>query len=190
MRIFIDESGNFIVGGGVNRACCVSALVVPETVEPTLTADFLERRALWTTQTEVKGSALTDDQMSDLLSLLQRHDVVAIATVFDVGYQSVKDLEAFRLGQADAFVGGLNAQHHPNIHKALREWRADWLKLSLQLMAQMYTLLLTVADVINLVPNYYAQRLPDTLARFAWVIDPKEVAATRFEKLWERSVCP
>ena len=57
-------------------------------------------------------------------------------------------------------------------------------------MAQMYTLLLTVADVIQLAPNYYAQRLPSELSRFGWVIDPKDQTATRFEKLWGEIVCP
>lgn len=70
------------------------------------------------------------------------------------------------------------------------ELRTGWLELPLQLMAQMYTLLVTVADVIHLAPNYYAQRVPRELSRFDWVIDPKDLAPTRYEKLWERIVCP
>lgn len=190
MRIFIDESGNFIVGAGRNRSCCVAALVVPETIESALVGEFKALRSAWSDEPEVKGSALSDEQMSSVLTLLRRHDVVVIATAFDVGYQSVEQLEAFRQGQAKAFVNALTPQHNQNAHRWANELRTGWLELPLQLMAQMYTLLLTVADVIHLAPNYYAQRAPRELSRFDWIIDPKDLAPTRYEKLWARIVCP
>lgn len=190
MRIFIDESGNFIVGGGRSRTCCVAALTVPETVESVLVEEFKGLRSAWSDAPEVKGSALSDEQMSSVLTLLGRHDVVVVATAFDVGYQPVEQLEAFRQGQAQAFVNGLTPQHSQHAHRWARELRTGWLELPLQLMAQMYTLLLTVADVIHLAPSYYAQRLPSELSRFGWVIDPKDLTPTRYEKLWEQIVCP
>jgi hypothetical protein len=190
MRIFVDESGNFIVGGGKSRTCCVAALTVPETVESALVEEFKELKSAWSDAREIKGSALSDEQMSSVLTLLGRHDVVVVATAFDVGYQPIEQLEAFRQGQAQAFVNGLTPQHSQHAHRWARELRTGWLELPLQLMAQMYTLLLTIADVIHLAPNYYAQRLPSELSRFGWVIDPKDLTPTRYEKLWERIVCP
>lgn len=96
VRIFIDESGNFIVGGSKSRTCCIAALVVPEAVESALVGEFKALRSSWTDQPELKGSALSDEQMSSVLTLLVHHDVVVIGTAFDVGYQSIEELEAFR----------------------------------------------------------------------------------------------
>src|SRR5688572_17815140 len=114
MRIFIDESGNFIVGGKDNRTCCVAALVVPHAIESGLCGEFEDLRSTWTDEREMKGSALSDEQMSSVLSLLGRHDVVVVATAFDVGYQSPEQLETFRQGQANAFINGLTPQHNQN----------------------------------------------------------------------------
>jgi hypothetical protein len=45
-------------------------------------------------------------------------------------------------------------------------------------------------EVIKVVPNYYAQRLPSELGRFDWVLDPKDVKPTPFEEVWQKVVCP
>ena len=190
MCIFIDESGNFIVGRGKSRTCCVAALVVPETVESALVEEFRGLKSVWSNAPEIKGSVLSDEQMSSVLTSLGRYDVVVVATAFDVGYQPVEQLEAFRQGQAQAFVNGLTPQHSQQAHRWARELRNGWLELPLQLMAQM---LHTAADDRGCDPpcaNYYAQRLPIELSRFGWVIDPKDLTPTRYEKLWERIVCP
>ena len=107
MRIFIDESGNFIVGGDKKRTCCVAALVVPHATEAPLCGEFEDLRSRWTDEREIKGSALSNEQMSSVLALLGRHDVIVIATAFDVGYQSPEQLETFRQGSDCAGASGL-----------------------------------------------------------------------------------
>ena len=72
----------------------------------------------------------------------------------------------------------LTPQHNTNSHRWANELRTGWSELPLQLMAQMYTPLVTVADVIHLAPNYYAQWVPRELSHFDWVIDPRDLAPT------------
>ena len=57
-------------------------------------------------------------------------------------------------------------------------------------MVQMYTLIRTVGEVIRVAPTYYAQRTPQELARFDWVLDAKDVKPTPFEVLWQKVVSP
>ena len=66
----------------------------------------------------------------------------------------------------------------------------EWLQLPPQLIVQIYVLILTVEEVIRMAPTYYAQRMPDELARFDWILDPKDVKPTPFENLWQKIVCP
>jgi hypothetical protein len=108
---------------------------VPETVESALVEEFRGLKSAWSNAQEIKGSALSDEQMSSVLTLLGRHDVVVVATAFDVGYQPIEQLEAFRQGQAQAFVNGLTPQHSQHAHRWAQELRRGWLELPLQLMA-------------------------------------------------------
>jgi hypothetical protein len=190
MRIDIDESGNFMLGDGSSRCCCVAALVTPDAVADELHSAFVALRLSWTDKQEVKGSSLSDEHMAAALRLLGTYDVLVVARAYDAGYQDAKALEIFRRGQGEAFINGLTPQHHPNAHRWGHQLRADWLALPTQLMAQMYTLLLTMYDVITHAPSYYAQRSPAELGRFAWAIDPKDVTPTRYEKLWQQIVKP
>jgi len=190
MRIYIDESGHFIPGGAPSRVCCEAALVVPERVAEELLGEFVSLRASWTTEPELKGSALSDEQTIAALSLVGRYDVLVEIHALDVGDNQLEQIVHFQRGQADAFTNGLTSQHHENAHRWVHALREEWLRLPPQLVAQMYTLILTVGEVIRVAPNYYAQRIPEELARFDWVLDPKDIQPTPFEVLWQKIVCP
>lgn len=191
MRIYIDESGNFIPEGAPSRVCCETALVIPESVAPTLLDEFVSLRSNWTTEPEIKGSALSDEQTTAALSLLGRHDVVAEIHAVDVGHSSAEQVEQFRQAQARAFIGGLTPAHNANSRQFVHRLREEWLALPAQLMVQVYTLVLTVGEVIRVATNYYAQRAPEELGRFDWTLDPKQVdKLTPFETVWQQVVCP
>jgi hypothetical protein len=52
------------------------------------------------------------------------------------------------------------------------------------------TLIITIEEVIRVVPNYYAQRVPAELGWFDWIVDPKDVRPTRYEEVWQQIVSP
>jgi hypothetical protein len=190
MRIFIDESGNFAAGAGQSRTCCIGALVVPETEARNLLTAFVDLRTSWTSEPEIKSSALTDERTTAVLRLLAQYDVIAMVTAFDKLHHPPGQLKAFQDGQAKAFTNALTEKHNANAWRYAQELRDEWLKLSPQLMAQLHTLIVTIEDIIRWVPNYYAQHRPEEIGRWDWVIDPKDVRRTPYEKVWERIVCP
>lgn len=190
MRIYIDESGNFIPDSSPSRVCCVGALAVPECVAPELIGRFCELRATWTSEPEIKGSALSNEQAASALRLMGEYDVLVEMCALDVGQQSIEQAEAFRRGQAESLLAGITPAHNENARRFVNELRDEWLALPHQLMIQMYVLILVLQEVIKVVPNYYAQRLPQELGRFDWVLDPKDVTLTPFETLWKKIVFP
>jgi hypothetical protein len=163
---------------------------VPERVAPELLKEYEQLRGEWTSGTEIKGSSLSDDQTAAALAILGRYDVMAEIVALDVGHNSLKQIERFRRDQGEAFLAGLTPQHNANARKWARAIREEWLQLPPQLIVQMYVLILTVEEVIRMAPNYYAQRMPDELARFDWILDPKDIKPTPFEMVWQKIVCP
>ena len=47
-----------------------------------------------------------------------------------------------------------------------------------------------IANVLQKATLYYAQRKPNELGRFKWVIDAKDEAITPYEDLWSKIVLP
>ena len=125
-----------------------------------------------------------------MLELLAQYDVVAVATALDKQHHPLEQLQAFQEGQANGFTNALTAEHKENARRFATELRDEWLKLSPQPMAQLHTMMVTIEDIIRLVPNYFAQHHPAELGRWEWIIDPKDLKPTRYEEVWQRVECP
>ncbi|HEX2869732.1 MAG TPA: hypothetical protein VHP33_00725, partial [Polyangiaceae bacterium] len=63
-------------------------------------------------------------------------------------------------------------------------------QLSNQLYVQSVLLTKLADTVMRHATLYYAQRLPKTLGRFCWRLDAKDIAITKYEKLWQEIVGP
>jgi hypothetical protein len=189
MRIYVDESGNFLPGAS-SRFCCVVALAIPESSAQAVCGQYEALRSTWTSEPELKGSALSDDQTRDALALLGRYDVVAEIVAVDLGRHTEDDIRQFQQKQAEAIAGGLTSKHRDNAVRWANGLKDEWLALSAQLALQMQLLIFALENVVRFVPNYYAQRAPSELSRFDWILDPKDIKLTRFEEVWRRAVCP
>jgi hypothetical protein len=190
MRIYIDESGNFQPDAAVSRYCCEAAVVIPDQFAPELFDRFVALRKGWTNEPEKKGSSLTDDETAAALTLLGEYDVMVQIAALDVGIHSTAQIAEFQRRQGAGFMNGLTPQHREAPRKFVTQLRDDWLALSPQLATQLYVLLLTLEEVIQYALNYYAQRLPEELGRFEWVLDPKDIKPTPFEQCWRKVVHP
>ncbi len=190
MRIYVDESGNFQPDGAASRFCCEVALAIPERFAPELVDRFVALRKVWTNEPELKGSALSDDQMTAALKLLGEYDVMVEIGALDIGVHSSAHIKKFQHGQADGIMNGITPEHKDNARQWARQLRDEWMALSPQLMTQLYVLVLTLEAVIQDVPNYYAQRMPEELGRFDWILDPKDINPTPFEQCWQKIVFP
>lgn len=190
MRIYIDESGNFQPDSPSSRICCETALAVPERFAPEVLGRFVEIRKQWTAEPEIKGSVLTDEQTATVLKLIGDYDVIAQIGALDVGAHSADGIRAFQQQQADGITLAITPAHNDNARQWAAQLRERWLALSPQLATQLYVLLMTLEDVIQYVSNYYAQRMPEELGHFDWVLDPKDLKPTPFEECWRQIVFP
>lgn len=191
MRIYIDESGGFIPSERPSsRVSCVVAVVVPESDVSSLFEEFVTLRSKFTNSNEVKGSELTDGQVEAVLWTLGRYDIVVEGAIIDPGAHSVEEIRRLRTVQGDKIVANLTPEHHPTLRKELEQLRQEWLTLSEQLVVQMYATLAVIDSVIRNATMYYAQRKPEELGRFDWIIDPKDIGKTRYERVWEMVICP
>lgn len=186
MRIYIDESGGFIVPEPPSsRVSCIAALVVPEAEATALLGDFVSLRSRFTDAKEIKGNELNDEQLEAVLSTLARHDIVVEVAMIDAGAHSRDEVRRLRAEQGDKIVGSVTPLHHPELRAELEALRLEWLSLPEQLIVQMYVMVALVDSVLRHVTLYYVQRRPDELGRFDWVIDPKDIGRTRYERVWE-----
>ena len=86
MYIFIDEAGTFQIPSRPNLVSGVAALVVPEAFAGTLFRKFRKLKRLWRAgKKEIKGSELNEDQVTAVLSLVRRFDVLLFAVCLDLG---------------------------------------------------------------------------------------------------------
>lgn len=125
-----------------------------------------------------------------MLQLLGEYDVMVQIGALDVGTHSAAQIDSFQAGQAAGIMSGITPDHNDNARQWAVRLRDRWLGLSAQLATQLYVLLLTLEEVIQYAPNYYAQRLPAELGRFDWIFDPKDIKPTPFEECWRDIVFP
>jgi hypothetical protein len=58
------------------------------------------------------------------------------------------------------------------------------------LFVQAYLTIELILEIPHTAINYFAQRRPDELGRFAWRIDRKDRTVTEMEKLWSMLILP
>ena len=184
MHIFIDESGNF-TGYHDQSVSVVGALAIPDGK-----LDFIERkyakiRAHLPAQNgEVKGRLLNERQVSEVVNLLARNDVLFELTALDLGFHIEADVAAYKQKHAEGMLARIDRFREPDRHlveKACRQISTTSLPLYLQAIATFEVL----HSIINHVPLYFAQRQPRELGTFTWVVDGKEKGKkTNWEMWW------
>ncbi|WP_332683611.1 hypothetical protein [Bosea sp. (in: a-proteobacteria)] len=193
MHIFIDESGSF---GGVGVGASISvvgALIVPESKWPKLQQAYRRLRPrLPQDKGEVKGRLLYEADVAEIIRLLRRYETLFEATIIDLGMHTEEIIRRHQANQAVGMTDTLTDAHHPslvdNIWKARRQLEA----LSMPLYVQALVTFYLVRNVLEIAPNYYAQRRPRELAGFHWVIDAKgrQANPTPWEQWWSKAIMP
>ena len=193
MHIFIDESGAFLpLDGAKSKWSCVAALAVPSVTIDALRTEFIRvRHQFGVRDGELKGANMTARQMEGVLTLLRSYDVIADACVIDLGHHRATDVEAMKEAQAKKLFEHLTPEHQPSLVAELESLAADIRKLPNQLYVQVSLTIELVDRLLEAVTMYYAQRLPQELGEFHWVIDQKDPAGlTRSERVWKTLILP
>lgn len=190
--IFIDESGAFAeVPPGREKFCAVTAAVIRSSLVPVLAERLRELRLSWSVESEIKGSALNEQQMSQALRLFAAYDVTAVVSVIDTGQHPPELLREFRDGQADKIAAATTPQHPASLTAAFRVDAERWRRLSGPSTMQIYTTLSAAENVIRMMDLYFVLRDPSELGLFRWTFDAKtRESLTNAEELWKKYACP
>lgn len=193
MHIFIDESGNFMIPEEKKpKVSCVASLTIPDKHVDAVERNFISMRKFWGYEEEVKGSKLSEKQISDTISLLRSYDVLVDIVCLDIGVHSSENVDKYKSIQADKIIENLTKEHNEKFVKQLHAYRERLLKLPNQLFIQAMISILLIQRILDDSPLYYCQRLPDELGNFVWFVDAKDKNSgkTPFEELWSTLLMP
>jgi hypothetical protein len=184
MKIFIDESGTFS-GFHAGSIGAVGALAIPNRKLALIESKYEKiRRRLPRYNGEVKGRLLNEQQIADVVALLAKNEVVFEITAIDLGLHTVEGVAGYKAALLAGMYERLprfNDSARPTVARQLAELEATPINLFLQAI----TLFQTIHLIIRHVPLYFAQRRPEELGEFGWVIDGKDRAkVTSWESWW------
>ncbi|MGD9107594.1 MAG: DUF3800 domain-containing protein [Gammaproteobacteria bacterium] len=191
MRIYIDESGIFKPEEKTSSISCVAALMIPDNLEPALFREFEKWKMLPSLQKkknasgEIKGSKLDEKDVSSLLLLLSKFDVIVEVSCLELGRTTNLEIERYKKKLADSFsssqIGTItNEKFDKNV----------LVSLSNPLFSQNYVLYEVINSSLNVAIPYYAQRIPATIGSFEWFIDAKNKNITEYEKILIQIIRP
>jgi hypothetical protein len=192
MQIFVDESGPFVpLNGAKSRVSCVGALCTPDALHDRLREDWLELKAKeWPDSDEVKGSALDEDAIIKVLSLIRKHDVVFDTCCIDAGLHFDSDVEEFKTDQAARIGKDLPPDLSDSDRAMITELQHLSRTLSNQEFIQAFLTITLLERLVPLAANYYAQRRPKELAHFHWTVDAKGKDLVAVERFWTHLILP
>lgn len=193
MQIFIDESGNFVIPSEKKtKVSCVSALTIPDKYIDAIKKSFISLRTSWGHNEEIKGSNLTEKQISDTIALLCSYDVLLDIVCIDIGHHSSGNIEESKDAQAYKLIENLTDEHHNKFVEQVYEYSERLSGLPNQLYIQAEISIRLIERVLEQSPLYYCQRIPEELGNFVWFIDAKNsnTEKTPFEELWSTLLLP
>ena len=192
MHIFIDESGSFVVPKTEKwSVCCMAALVIPDSHYLEIASNFEALKSVWNAEgKEVKGKELNEREISSVIQMLGRYDVLFEATTIDMGLQSDDAIGKHKEAQAQNITKNLTPAHQPSLVKHLETLQAKLRQLANPLYVQFVLGASLLAKVIQDATLYYVQRCPQELGHFRWVIDAKDKTVTSYEDLWLQMIRP
>ena len=191
MKIYIDEAGPFIPPKGKRRYSVVLAVILPEATEADLLYEFLRLRDGWPNNgVEIKGSKLDERQAAQVLRLPAAYDAIAEYYAIDMALHPNEIIDDFKNGQAAALTQNLTPMHAAAVIQRAHDDAEAIRKLANPLFVQAFATIHLILDMLDVAINYFAQRRPAELGRFAWMIDRKDRTVTEMEKLWSSLFLP
>jgi hypothetical protein len=192
MHIYIDESGIFSnPANKTNVASCVVALVIPSSKKVKLFNEFKKLTSNWMSPgEEVKGKNLNEDQVAQVVSLLQRFDVILEITAVDLGLLTQDEITNFKKRQADKTIEYVKAETNSDIVTQLYQIRDSFNKMSNPLFVQAFIMFMLIPRTLKNAVTYYARRIPKELKSFHWVVDAKGINITEYEQTWSLVLYP
>lgn len=186
MKIFIDESGNFLTAQKANAWSTVVAYVSPESDRRSLDRLVLDLRTECSNGAEAKLRDIPEPRFAQFLLDLSRLKGIAFATAVDAHLHTEKSLLLHQARQADKVTEHIETMRYENARQELRELSFAIRSLPLQLYAQLICQVELFHKVIARSITYYAQRQPTILGSFRWRVDRKDISPTAYEIVFRK----
>jgi hypothetical protein len=133
---------------------------------------------------EVKGRTLNDHQVNEAVTLLARNDALFEITAIDLGFHMESDIAAYKQQHAEGMLARVDGFREPDrtlVEQACHQISATSLPLYIQAIMTFEVL----HSILSHVALYFAQRQPQELASFTWIVDGKEPKKiTNWEMWW------
>ncbi len=181
MKIFVDESGNFLATRKPNAWSTVVAYVSPEIDRRPLDHLMSQLRAECSNGAEAKLRDIAEDRFAKFLVELSLLRGIAFAVAVDASLYTEESLRLHQTRQADKVIEHIEKMRYAEARQGLMDLSAAIRSLPLQLYAQLVCQVELFHKVISRSVTYYAQRLPQTLASFRWRVDQKDTIPTAYE---------
>jgi hypothetical protein len=192
MYVFIDESGAFTCTPRRHSISAVGALIIPDALLSKVEQKYAALRgSLPTERGEVKGRLLAENHVARIVAMLARYQVLYVSAVIDMGIHDEDAIAEHKQGQAEGLTRNLTERHHPNLRAGLYSLRERLERMASQLYVQSTVMFVVIDRVLRDATFYYAQRRPQELGAFHWVIDGKDRGRiTDWEDWWRYVVRP
>ena len=188
VNIYIDESGSFVSAPNKGSWNVVVAIAAPEASRRTIeqAVRVLKLSSLTSFSDEVKVNALSEVQYLRFLNDLSRTHALLFATATDAGVNAPDRLTRHQEIQVAKIRENIPRMKYEGGRQGV-QLLADQLEtISPQLYAQLVCQVDLLHDVVSRSINYFAQRIPATLAEFRWRIDQKNTSKTTYEEAFEK----
>ena len=188
VNIYIDESGSFVSAPTKRSWNVVAAVAASESsrrqVEHAVKSLKLATAAQ--SRDEVKLNDVDEGQYLRFLESLGKTHAVLFATATDAGLNTLERLTRHQ----DIQVAKIR-ENIPRMRYEGGRHGVELLANQLETISpQLYTQLVCQVDLLHAVVsrsiNYFAQRVPATLAEFRWRIDQKNTSKTTYEEAFEK----
>ncbi|HAU1297444.1 TPA: DUF3800 domain-containing protein [Legionella pneumophila] len=187
MKIYIDESGSFVIAPHIDSWNIVGALVIPEADDRKLTYILnklkIANNAKFTDELKLKmiSEPLYFKFLEEIKSL--KGKVICVAT--DGGLIENSFVKNHQEKQASFIVENIDLLLHQSMRDGVQELATKLIDLSTQLYVQLLCMVELKLDVLHKAISYYVQRVPMTLSKFKWFIDSKNTTQIKYENLVE-----
>lgn len=170
----------------------MTALVVPNSVEAMLFQDFQQWKLQPALQSkvdqngEIKGAKLNEQETASFLSLLAKYDIIIETVCIDTGMTTYAEIDRHRKKYASYL-----SQSQTGIKLNILFNQDALMSFSIPNFAQGFALFFWLLHkVLKISIPYYAQRAPQELGAWDWVIDAKDIKITTHEQILAHLVKP
>lgn len=192
MNIYIDEAGVFVKPS--QNKCAVSAvgaLILPEKKEKIIFSKFEALKTKWGFKgKEVKGSQLCESQVSSVIEILEKYNVMFEVVAIDMNIQDDDAITVHKLDRANKMISCITDEFNEVLIKKLHKTKEEIESLPNQLYLQVSLTIELLIQVFQKSMLNYSLRKPKELEFFKWIVDAKNLNITTSEKIWKSLVLP